>query len=61
MPDSGNSFKKPLWYDEESDDELFDSNKIVGFQMFTNPMEIQKYHEQQMERMMKAFKQSEGE
>lgn len=60
MPAFGNDFKKPLWYDEESDDELFDNNKVFGFQVFSNPMEIQKYHEQQMQRMLKTFEQFEG-
>lgn len=54
MPAFGNDFKKPIWYDEESDDELFDNNKVFGFQVFSNPMEIQKYHEQQLQRMLKA-------
>lgn len=60
VPAFGNDFKKPIWYDEESDDELFDNNKMFGFQVFSNPMEIQKYHEQQMQRMLKAFEQFEG-
>lgn len=59
-PSFGNDFKKPIWYDEESDDELFDNNKAFGFQVFTNPMEIQKYHEQQMRRMLKTIRQFEG-
>lgn len=61
VPAFGNDFKKPIWYDEESDDELFDNNKMFGFQIFSNPMEIQKYHEQQMQRMLKAFEQFDGE
>ncbi|XP_031619089.1 uncharacterized protein LOC116338145 [Contarinia nasturtii] len=56
VPAFGNDFKKPIWYDEESDDELFD-NKMFGFQVFSDPIEIQKYHEQQMRRMLKAFEQ----
>lgn len=61
MPAFGNDFKKPIWYDEESDDELFDNNKVFGFQVFSNPMEIQKYHEQQLQRMLKTFEQFDGE
>lgn len=57
VPAFGNDFKKPIWYDEESDDELFDNSKLFGFQVFSNPIEIQKYHEQQMQRMLKAFDQ----
>ncbi|XP_055296163.1 uncharacterized protein LOC129565370 [Sitodiplosis mosellana] len=57
VPAFGNDFKKPIWYDEESDDELFDNNKVFGFQVFSNPMEIQKYHEQQLQRMLKTFEQ----
>lgn len=60
VPAFGNDFKKPIWYDEESDDELFDNNKMFGFQAFSNPMEIQKYHEQQMQRVLKAFEQFDG-
>lgn len=60
-PAFGNDFKKPIWYDEESDDELFDNSKLFGFQVFSNPIEIQKYHEQQMQRMFKAFEQFDGE
>lgn len=59
-PVFGNDFKKPIWYDDESDDELFDNNKVFGFQVFTNPLEIQKYHEQQMKQMLKAIEQFEG-
>lgn len=61
IPAFGNDFKKPLWYDEESDDELFDNNKMFGFQVFSNPMEIQKYHEQQMQSMLKSFAEFDGE
>lgn len=61
MPAFGNDFKKPIWYDEESDDELFDNNKLFGFQVFSDPMEIQKYHEQQLQQMLKTFEQLDGE
>lgn len=60
VPAFGNDFRKPLWYDEESDDELFDNNKMFGFQVFTNPLEMQKYHEQQLQSMLKAFEQFDG-
>lgn len=59
-PSFGNEFRKPVWYDEESDDELFDNNKIFGFQVFTNPLEIQKYYEAQMQEMFKSMKDFEG-
>lgn len=61
VPAFGNDFKKPIWYDEESDDELFDNNKLFGFQVFSDPMEIQKYHEQQLQQMLKTFEQMDGE
>lgn len=54
-PSFGNEFRKPVWYDEESDDELFDNNKIFGFQVFTNPLEMQKYYEAQMQEMVKSM------
>lgn len=49
----GNEFRKPVWFDDcESDDEL---SERKGFQIFTNPMEMQKYFEQQMQEMLKSF------
>lgn len=42
-----------MWFDDcESDDEL---SERKGFQIFTNPMEMQKYFEQQMQDMLKGF------
>lgn len=59
-PAFGNEFRKPVWYDDESDDELFDNNKIFGVQIFTNPLEMQKYYEAQMKEMMKNFENFDG-
>lgn len=54
-------FRKPIWYDDESDDELFDNNKsFEHFQIFTNPLEMQKHFEQQMQEVMKSLDQFEG-
>lgn len=55
MPASSNHFKKPIWYDDESDDELFDNNKALISQIFSNPMEMHKMHEQGMQNMIKAM------
>lgn len=53
QPPFGNEFRKPVWFDDcESDDEL---SERKGFQIFTNPMEMQKYFEQQMLEMLKSF------
>ncbi|KAJ6647633.1 hypothetical protein Bhyg_02856 [Pseudolycoriella hygida] len=53
----GNEFRKPVWFDDcESDDEL---SERKGFQMFTNPMEIQKYFEQQIEEMLNSFEMTD--
>lgn len=54
----GNEFRKPVWFDDcESDDEL---SERKGFQIFTNPMEMQKYFEQQMiEQMQEILKSVE--
>lgn len=60
-PSFGNEFRKPVWYDEESDDELFDSNRKMGFQVFTNPLEMQKYYEAQMKEMFKTLEHLDGE
>lgn len=59
-PTAGNEFRKPVWYEEESDDELFDNNKVFGFQVFTNPLEIQKYYEAQMRQMFKSMNEFES-
>lgn len=49
----GNEFRKPMWIDDcESDDEL---SERKGFQIFTNPLEMHKYFEQQMQEMMKSI------
>lgn len=59
-PSFGNEFRKPVWYDEESDDELFDNHRKIGFEVFTNPLELQKYYEAQMKEMFKAFENFDG-
>uniref|UniRef100_A0A182Q2X9 Uncharacterized protein n=1 Tax=Anopheles farauti TaxID=69004 RepID=A0A182Q2X9_9DIPT len=49
-------FRKPIWVEEDdSDDELFDNRKIFGVQIFTNPIEMQKYFEHQMQEMLKSL------
>lgn len=58
-PTFGNEFRKPIWYDDESDDELFDNNKAF-MQVFTNPLEMQKHFERQMHEMLKSLGESEG-
>ncbi|XP_053672141.1 uncharacterized protein LOC128722498 [Anopheles nili] len=51
-------FRKPIWVEEDdSDDELFDNRKLYGMQMFTNPFEMQKHFEQQMQDMWKSFEE----
>uniref|UniRef100_A0A1Y9HDL3 Uncharacterized protein n=1 Tax=Anopheles funestus TaxID=62324 RepID=A0A1Y9HDL3_ANOFN len=51
-------FRKPIWVEEDdSDDELFDNRKIYGVQIFTNPIEMQKYFEQQMQEMWKSLEE----
>lgn len=63
VPAFGDDFKRPLYIDEaESSDELsgLSGNNMFGFQVFSNPIEIQKYHERQMQHMLKAFEQFDG-
>lgn len=61
QPNFGDEFRKPIWIDDcETDDELFDSNKIFGLQIFTNPLEMQKHFEQQMQEMLKSLDHYEG-
>uniref|UniRef100_A0A2M4APE1 Uncharacterized protein n=1 Tax=Anopheles triannulatus TaxID=58253 RepID=A0A2M4APE1_9DIPT len=51
-------FRKPIWLEEDdSDDELFDNRKLFGVQVFTNPLEMQKYFEHQMQEMMKSLEE----
>lgn len=53
-------FRKPTWFEEsETDDELFDSKNKVLFQIFTNPLELQKHFDQQMQELLKNLKQYE--
>lgn len=56
-----NEFRKPIWFDDcETDDELYDNNKVVGIQIFTNPLEMQKHFEHQMHEMLKSLDDFEG-
>lgn len=51
-------FRKPIWVEEyDSDDDLFDNQKIFGVQIFTNPLEIQKHFEHQIQEMMKSLEE----
>ena len=53
-------FRKPQWFEEsETDDELFDDDRKFAFQVFTNPMELQKHFERQMQQIMEAVSQFE--
>lgn len=64
QPESQNAlndeFRKPPWSDEvEADDELFGDRKISAFQMFTNPLELQKYFDRQIQEVFKYMKEFE--
>jgi hypothetical protein len=52
-------FRKPIWtdgFDTDDDDDLFERNrKFFSFHMFTNPLELQKHFEQQMQEVMKSL------
>ncbi|XP_053694652.1 uncharacterized protein LOC128742343 [Sabethes cyaneus] len=51
-------FRKPVWVEEyDSDDDLFDNQKIFGVQIFTNPLEIQKHFDHQIQEMMKSLEE----
>ncbi|KAM7352012.1 uncharacterized protein ACRADG_004683 [Cochliomyia hominivorax] len=55
-------FRKPQWFEEaETDDELFDDDRKFAFQIFTNPMELQKHFERQMQQILEAVSEMEGE
>lgn len=55
-------FRKPIWYDDstDTDDDWFHNNKTVGFQVFTNPIELQKHFEHQLNEMMKTIEGEDG-
>lgn len=54
-------FRKPQWFEEaETDDELFDDDRKFAFQIFTNPMELQKHFERQMQQILEAVSEMEG-
>ncbi|XP_055546597.1 uncharacterized protein LOC129730952 [Wyeomyia smithii] len=51
-------FRKPVWVEEyDSDDDLFDNQKVFGVQIFTNPLEIQKHFDHQIQEMMKSVEE----
>ncbi|XP_017466242.1 PREDICTED: uncharacterized protein LOC108359083 [Rhagoletis zephyria] len=53
-------FRKPQWFEEaETDDELFDDNRKFAFQTFTNPLELQKHFERQMQQILEAVSEFE--
>ncbi|XP_053959686.1 uncharacterized protein LOC128864180 [Anastrepha ludens] len=55
-------FRKPQWFEEaETDDELFDDNRKFAFQIFTNPLELQKHFERQMQQILEAVSEFEGD
>uniref|UniRef100_A0A023ENB7 Uncharacterized protein n=1 Tax=Aedes albopictus TaxID=7160 RepID=A0A023ENB7_AEDAL len=57
-PEVKDEFRKPIWVEEyDSDDDLFDNQKIFGVQIFTNPLEIQKHFEHQIQEMMKSLEE----
>ncbi|XP_058056960.1 uncharacterized protein LOC131208297 [Anopheles bellator] len=57
-PSLGDEFRKPIWVEEDdSDDELFDNQKLYGVQIFTSPLEMQKHYERQMQDMLKSLEQ----
>uniref|UniRef100_A0A1A9WKJ6 Uncharacterized protein n=1 Tax=Glossina brevipalpis TaxID=37001 RepID=A0A1A9WKJ6_9MUSC len=54
-------FRKPQWFEEaETDDELFDDDRKFAFQVFTNPMELQKHFESQMQQILEAVNELEN-
>lgn len=58
--DETDEFRKPSWFDEsDTDDELFGDNRKFVFEVFTNPMEMQKHFENQMQQIMEAVSQYE--
>lgn len=58
--DEKDEFRKPSWFDEsDTDDELFGDNRKFVFEVFTNPMELQKHFEHQMQQIMEAVSQFE--
>lgn len=57
-PTIKDEFRKPVWVEEyDSDDDLFDNQKVFGVQIFTNPLEIQKHFEHQIQEMMKSLEE----
>uniref|UniRef100_A0A1A9V896 Uncharacterized protein n=1 Tax=Glossina austeni TaxID=7395 RepID=A0A1A9V896_GLOAU len=54
-------FRKPQWFEEaETDDELFDDDRKFAFQVFTNPLELQKHFESQMQQILEAINELEN-
>ncbi|KAG8229191.1 hypothetical protein J437_LFUL001063 [Ladona fulva] len=57
-PDHGNEFKKPVWideYEEEDDDILSPQHGMHPFPILTDPIEIHRYFEQQMQEMQRML------
>lgn len=53
-------FRKPSWIDvSDTDDELFDGKSKFLFQIFTNPIELQKHFDNQMQQVLKSMKELE--
>lgn len=54
-------FRKPSWIDvSDTDDELFDGKSKFLFQIFTNPIELQKHFDNQMQQVLKSMKELEN-
>lgn len=53
-PNYGEDFRNHTW-NEHEDDNYQDVPHGPGFHLFTNPLEIHRYFEQQMDEMMKSF------
>ncbi|XP_071440869.1 HCLS1-associated protein X-1 [Hetaerina americana] len=58
-PSNGSEFKKPVWYEEygdEDDDILSQQQGPPMFPVLSDPLEIHRYFEQQMEHMQQMLK-----
>ncbi|XP_046404499.1 HCLS1-associated protein X-1-like [Ischnura elegans] len=62
-PSRGNEFKKPVWIDEyveEDDDILSQQQSTAMFPVLSDPLEIHRYFEQQMEYMQQMIRNFSG-
>lgn len=56
-----NSFRNPIWSnddDDDADDELHSDSRNglnFGFNIFSSPLEMQRYFEQQMNQLIRSF------